>query len=196
MNISEEVAKYESYPFLYKAVCFAVKRHGNQLRKGTDRLFITHPLETLSILVSIQADTELQLAGVLHDTVEDTCTTSEEIAGLFGQRVADLVASHTEDKTQSWEDRKLAAVEALKRAPLPAKTLVLADKVANLRDMYADHQACGEGLWKRFNAPKEKQHWYYEQMYLALSELQNHDQTAALYAEMHTLCQALFQGTI
>ncbi len=182
----------EANALLNKAICFAVDRHTGQLRKGTTRPYITHPLETMTILSSMNADTNLLIAGVLHDVLEDTDTTEEEITELFGQDVASLVLAHTEDKTRSWEERKLTAIEDLKNASLRVKALVMADKVSNLRSMYADHKRVGEQLWERFNAPKEKQAWYYGGIRDALHELQEYPEMKDTYREMVILYNNLF----
>ena len=86
---------------LNRAIIFATERHAGQVRKGTDTPYIVHPLETMLILSNMQADLNVQSAGLLHDTVEDTDTTLEEIAALFGDDVASLVGHHSEDKSKS-----------------------------------------------------------------------------------------------
>ncbi len=182
----------EANALLNKAICFAVERHTGQLRKGTTRPYITHPLETMTILSSMNADTNLLIAGVLHDILEDTDTIREEITERFGHDVASLVLSHTEDKTRSWEERKQTAVKELKSASIRAKALVMADKVSNLRSMYADHKQVGEQLWERFNAPKDKQAWYYREIQDALYEMQEFPEMQDIYREMVALYNALF----
>lgn len=93
---SDDDYKRENH-LLEKAIHFATAKHAGQLRKGTTTPYIVHPLETMNILRSMNADTNLLIAGLLHDTVEDTDTTVEEIAEVFGTDVADLVGGHSED---------------------------------------------------------------------------------------------------
>lgn len=150
----------ENY-LLEKAIHFATFKHAGQLRKGTTVPYIVHPLETMKILLSMNADTNLLIAGLLHDTVEDTDTSIEEITEIFGADVAALVGGHSEDKSKSWEERKTHAIKVLADASRRMKMLVMADKVSNLRSMAADYRAVGDKLWSRFNAPVEKQAWYY-----------------------------------
>lgn len=169
---------------LNQAILFATERHAGQLRKGTTLPYILHPLETLQILTEMQADIDLQIAGVLHDTIEDTETTAEELALLFGSDVAQLVTHHSEDKSKSWAERKTIAVMAAKQADERIKMLILADKLSNLRAIVRDYHAVGDTLWKRFNAPKEKQAWYYNGILDALSDLQQYTETAAAYREL------------
>ena len=156
---------------LNDAIQFAVEKHAGQFRKGTTRPYIMHPLETMGILNSMRGDISLLMAGVLHDTLEDTDTTKEELVERFGEDVACLVDRHSEDKSRSWSERKQTAVEHARRAPIRTKMLILADKVSNLRSMYLDQQEIGEGIWDRFHAPKDRQEWYYGEMLKALSDL-------------------------
>lgn len=179
-------------PVLEEAIQFATQRHAGQLRKGTNFPYITHPLETMNILNTMSADTNLLIAGVLHDTVEDTDTTLDEIRNLFGEDVAALVAAHTEDKSRSWIERKQHTINELQTAPLRVKMLIMADKVSNLRSMYTDYNLVGDELWKRFNAPKEKQAWYYSEIQNALYELENSEDTQRIYWEMAELFRNLF----
>lgn len=160
---------------LNDAIRFATERHEGQTRKGTNIPYILHPLEVLQILSSMRADTELLIAGVLHDAVEDTDTTLEEIRQRFGADVAELVASNSEDKSKTWEERKQHTIKMLKGASHRVKQLILADKLANLRSIAYDYRRIGGRLWERFNAPAEKQAWYYGGIDDALSGLQYTD---------------------
>ncbi len=167
-----------------EAIIFAVKRHAGGLRKGTALPYILHPLEVLQILSNMNADTDLQIAGLLHDTIEDTDTTAQEIAALFGEDVAALVSHHSEDKEKSWLARKTAALAALQSADERQQMLALADKLSNLRSIARDYAALGDALWQRFHAPKEKQAWYYNGILDALAELEQYEETAPAYQEL------------
>lgn len=182
----------ENNGMLEQAIQFAMDYHKGSSRKGTSRPYILHPLETLQILSSMDADTNLMMAGVLHDTLEDTAATLLDIYDRFGVDVSALVNFHTEDKRKTWHARKLHTITELPKATPRQKMLVLADKVANLRDMYTDYKKIGEELWERFNAPKESQSWYYSNLKDGLSELQDIPKTADIYQEMTDLYQNLF----
>ena len=179
---------------LNQAIYFATERHAGQLRKGTATPYIVHPMETMTILASMKADTDLLIAGVLHDTVEDTDTTIDEIRILFGTEVARLVGAHSEDKSKTWEERKEKEYYDTCFAPLRLKKLVLADKLANLRSIYRDYKEVGDELWDRFHAGAEKQAWYYGKMVDALCELQNDADTEYFYGEMLGLYKDVFAG--
>jgi len=177
---------------LEKAIHFATSKHAGQLRKGTTIPYIVHPLEVMNILRSMGADTNLLIAGLLHDTVEDTDTTADEIIDLFGTDVGCLVAGHSEDKSKTWKQRKTHAIQHLADADIRFKMLVMADKVSNLRSIFADYKVLGNDLWARFNAPKEKQAWYYSCIQDSLWDMQNYVETRDIYWEMVGLFKDVF----
>lgn len=183
---------YENNGRLEEAIQFAMDAHKGQTRKGSDKPYILHPIETLQILSSMDADTNLMIAGILHDTIEDTDVTLLDIYDKFGADVAALVNGHTEDKRKIWYMRKLITTDNLPNESIRAKMLTIADKVANMRNMLADHHRIGDELWERFNAPKEFQAWYYSNLHDGLAELQNYPETADIYWEMTNLYKDLF----
>ena len=177
---------------LNEAIRYAVAQHEGQLRKGSARPYIVHPLEVMSILMNMEGDTDLMIAGLLHDTIEDTGATRQDIEARFGAEVAALVEGHSEDKSKSWQERKSAAIDHLRRADRRMKLLVLADKVSNMRSGVLDFRAVGEQLWDRFNAPKERQKWYYRGLLDALGEMREDRAAAPFYREMEGLFAQLF----
>lgn len=178
---------------LNAAIAFAVAKHKNGLRKGTKMPYIVHPLEVMHILMLMGADKNLMAAGVLHDTVEDTEATLEEIAVIFGDDVAELVASHTEkDKALPWKTRKEIALEHLKHANKREQMLVLADKLSNMRAIARDYNALHDKLWERFNRGMESQSWYYHGGVDALVQLGEYADTKALYEEFVEVVDKVF----
>lgn len=175
-----------------KAMQFAIEAHRGAVRKGTNKPYILHPIEVLQILSSMNADTNLMAAGLLHDTLEDTSATLLDIYDQFGADVAALVNAHTEDKRQIWYMRKLHTIDEVPKANIRQKMLVIADKIANLRGMNTDFKAVGDELWGRFNAPKHMQAWYYSEVTDGLSELEGYTDTADAYWEMLGLFKDLF----
>ena len=163
---------------LESAIIFAVEKHAGAVRKGSELPYIIHPLEALTIASGITDDQEVLAAVVLHDVVEDTQTTLEDIESIFGKRIADLVASHTEDKmpgipaSESWEHRKQTTIQSLQNASLDEKIIVLSDKLSNIRAKSRDVARDGDDMWKKFNQKDKKMHeWYYRSITDALSEL-------------------------
>lgn len=188
----EAVRILRNNSLLHDAIRYASEKHEGQYRKGTVMPYIVHPLETMQILNSMGADIPLQIAGVLHDTLEDTSATADELELLFGEEICRLVCMHSEDKSKSWERRKQTAIAELSQADKAFQMLVMADKVSNLRSMLRDYMAEGEALWERFQRPKEKQSWYYSHIQDALWDMQNDSNTAPVYWEMVGLYKDIF----
>lgn len=175
---------------LHEAILLATEAHKGQLRKGSKLDYICHPMEVLQILTVMQADNPLLIAGVLHDVVEDTQISLEKIEELFGREVAELVAGHTEDKTQEWKVRKMDMMNRVRTGDRQLKMLVMADKVSNLRSIASDLRKIGDKVWERFSVPREMEFWYYTKMEEALLDLKEYAETAEIFSEMQTLhCQ-------
>lgn len=185
-------SKVDDNTRLEMAIRYATDCHKGQTRKGTKIPFIIHPLEVMLILQGMDADTNLLIAGLLHDVVEDTDTTIEEIQAAFGDDIAELVGGHTEDKTKSWEERKSTEMKETLEAPLRMKMLVLADKLANMRSIKKDYMQLGNILWERFNASLRQQAWYYGEMTEVLDEMQDYPETAPYYWELLGLYKDVF----
>lgn len=147
-----------------KAIEFATKAHEGQMRKGTRRPYIVHPMEVGDIVSTMTKDEEIISAAVLHDTIEDCAGVSQRVlAQEFSERVAYMVARESEDKSKSWMERKTATIEHLRNAPLEIQMIGLADKLSNMRDIDRDYPVVGEELWNRFRM-KDKHiiGWYYK----------------------------------
>jgi (p)ppGpp synthase/HD superfamily hydrolase len=156
---------------IFEAIEFATKAHAGQYRKGTRIPYITHPLGVSKILIENGCPEHVIVCGILHDTIEDTPVTFEEISMTFGQDVADLVSAVSEhDKSDTWENRKSHTIEKLKILSDDAVILTLADKLDNIRSIREDLKSHGEDVWHRFSRPKEKQKWYYESLATIFSE--------------------------
>ncbi len=146
-----------------KALEFATKAHEGQFRKGTKRPYIVHPIEVADIVSTMTQDEEVRSAAVLHDTIEDCGVTREQLAEEFSDRVADLVAWESEDKSKSWMERKSTTIENLKTAPRDLQMIEMADKLSNMRDIDRDYPMYGDDLWNRFNMKdKDTIGWYYK----------------------------------
>jgi len=123
---------------LLKALSFASHKHKDQRRKDVDASpYINHPISLADILCNEGqiADIEVICAALLHDTVEDTNTTPEELELEFGLRIRDIVMEVTDDKTLPKAERKRLQIEHAAHASDAAKLVKLADKISNLRDM-------------------------------------------------------------
>jgi GTP diphosphokinase / guanosine-3',5'-bis(diphosphate) 3'-diphosphatase len=120
------------------AALFAAQKHANQKRKGqAAEPYINHLIEVAQLVsMAVQGpDTNLVMAALLHDTIEDTGVTAAELTERFGQDVADLVVELTDDKSLPKAERKRLQVEHAPKMSARAQTIKLADKISNLRSI-------------------------------------------------------------
>ncbi|MEZ4400675.1 MAG: HD domain-containing protein [Kofleriaceae bacterium] len=123
---------------LLSALAFAADRHRHQRRKdATASPYINHPIALAEVLWHVGGvrDPVTLVAALLHDTVEDTATSTAELAARFGPEVAATVAEVTDDKSLPKDRRKQLQVEHAPHLSTPAKLVKLADKICNLRDL-------------------------------------------------------------
>lgn len=127
-----------------KAVAFASEKHRNQRRKDADASpYINHPIALANVLANEGGvvDASILCAAILHDTIEDTKTTADELRQLFGEKVASIVLEVTDDKSLAKEVRKEEQVRHAPHISTEAKLVKLADKICNLRDILASPPA-------------------------------------------------------
>ena len=162
-----------------KAAHFAISAHANTERGAKGFPYIIHPMEAAAIVATMTTDPELLAAAILHDTLEDTEVTFEELRSQFGNRVAYLVLAESNIKKNgilrqtTWRESKSRAVERLANASHEGKIVAMGDKLSNLRAIASDYQLIGDQLWSRFHAPEGKKdvEWYYRALFDALNDL-------------------------
>jgi guanosine-3',5'-bis(diphosphate) 3'-pyrophosphohydrolase len=123
---------------LLQAARFAAERHAGQLRKGAHaEPYINHPLEVANLIANVGKidDIDILMAGLLHDTIEDTATTSEELIKHFGVTANGYVLEVTDDKGLPKARRKELQIEHAPHMSRGAKIVKLADKISNCRDV-------------------------------------------------------------
>lgn len=148
---------------IFKAIEFATKAHSGQFRKGTSIPYIIHPLGVAKILIENSFSDEIIIAGILHDTVEDTSVKLQDIEKEFGAKIANLVLGTSDlNRTDSWEERRRQKIKYLETAPIEVIIIECADKLDNIRAIRHDYNKLGEKLWSRFKRPKKSQEWYYQ----------------------------------
>ena len=181
---------------LDRAIVFAVRAHAGTERRGKGFPYIVHPMEAVEIVATMTSDQELLAAAVLHDTVEDTDTTVEQIRTEFGDRIASLVASESDtmpegvSEEDSWHARKQAAIDRLARASHDAKVVALGDKLSNMRAIARDYAQQGDALWNLFHVKDRKEHeWHYRGLADSLRELQD----SFAYKEFEQLINQVFK---
>ena len=176
---------------------FAVQAHAGTERRGKGFPYIVHPMEAVSIAATITPDQEILAAAALHDTVEDTDVTIEQIRAEFGDRIASLVGSETDvvfenrSDEDSWHDRKQAAIDRLAKAPRDAKIVAMGDKLSNMRAIARDQYIKGDDIWNLFRVNDPKEHeWHYRGLADSLRDL---DDTFA-FQEFEWLINRVFSN--
>lgn len=183
-----------------QAIRFAALAHKGMKRKGSGQPYIFHPLEVLNLVSMMTLDDDILCAAVLHDTVEDTDATIDDIRNEFGEHVAKLVSYETEDKrgnvnkADTWVDRKKETIETIKNIDeIGGKMVCLGDKVSNLRSFHLGLLQDGEEFWNNFNQKDPlMHHWYYNSLKEALVELKEY----AVYKEFAFLIDTIFSKYI
>jgi (p)ppGpp synthase/HD superfamily hydrolase len=177
MNYKPNHFTPEEQALIFKAIRFAANKHDGHWRKGTAIPYISHLMNVMKILCEHRCPAPVVVAGILHDTVEDTPVTVQDIVAEFGEDVSKLVVAATEadkleeaaqrkkDKTGDWRSRKQKTIDHIAHESDFRYLLVsAADKLDNIRSIRADYEALGDTLWQRFNAGKIDQQWYYNSL--------------------------------
>ncbi len=196
--ISKEQYKADN-ELIAEAIRFATEKHSSvvnkdgtvgQLRKGSCLPYIVHPMEVWQILRNNNCSAKVQIAGLLHDTLEDTDTTPEEIKEKFGLEVLALVKSESEDKTKTWKERKQHTIDALAKDSIETMQVCCADKLSNCKAQLYDFKQIGDALFERFNkeSTPELQAWYYKSIVKALSPLKG----MQMYSELEETVKELY----
>jgi|SRR3989344_5627046 len=145
---------------VFDAIEFAARAHRGQLRKGSNVPYIVHPLAVGKTLILHGCEEDVVIGGILHDTLEDTKTTYDDIERSFGRRVAGIVAAESEsDKSLPWEQR-----EHMKVATMDVLLIACADKLDNVRTTREDYLRVGDVVWSHFKRGRDSQAWYHRSL--------------------------------
>ena len=195
----EDDERGKRFAVIEQAIIYAANAHVGRLRKGTDMPYIVHPMETMMITARLTNDINTVAAAALHDVVEDTEYTYQDIKMAFGEMVADLVAEESEDKregqdkTLTWRVRKEETITSTRNKSMEAKKIMLADKLSNLRASRRDYKVTGIKMWDKFNMKDPaQQKWYYTSVLEALSELCDTPE----YKEAMSIIREIFEGVV
>lgn len=153
-----------------RALQFSAQCHDRQYRKGTRVPYWSHPVAVAFLLRSYGYGENIQISGLLHDVVEDTECTFDDIHQEFGSQVAEIVNWCTElPQGRPWEERKAAMIQKLRGAPDSAKAVASADKAHNLNTIMDTWEIQGVEVWSRFSRGPLQQLKYYQQMLNSIS---------------------------
>ncbi len=183
---------------LSEAICFATAAFDGMERKVDKQPAILHSLEAATITQTVTDEREAVIAAVLHDTVEDAGVKIGEIIERFGDRVAELVLSETENKrvqrdpSDTWRERKEESIAVLRQTEdLGVRALYLGDKLSNMRSLSRSWELYGKELFLQFHQKDPKEHkWYYTAIAEALISLKD----TQAYKEYISLIDRVFGG--
>lgn len=155
-----------------KALQYAARLHGRQIRKRTERPYIGHLLGVASIVIEYGGDEEMAIAALLHDAVEDQggLPRLREIRRKFGKRVAEIVDGCTDAYSEPkppWLERKRAYIARVGEESADVRLVSAADKLSNTREILHDVRMHGLGVYERFTGKKDGTLWYYRALITA-----------------------------
>lgn len=153
-----------------KAKEFAINAHKGQVRKAEPSIpYIIHPIGVAELLDSLGYDDNVIAAAYLHDVVEDTDYTLEDLEKEFNSDIASLVDSVSEtNKELSWEERKNNMIHSIKEKPLRNKLISCSDKINNIEALTRLLKQNGMKTFTSFKRGYDKQLWYYKNIYQSL----------------------------
>ncbi len=149
-----------------QAFDYALQLHSHQLRKGGTIPYITHLISVAALVLEDGGNEDAAIAALLHDAVEDQggAVIRSAIQQQFGDRVVAIVDACTESDQvpkPPWKQRKEQALVQLQHAPPEIQRVIVADKLHNLRSIWADRLRQGDRVWQRFNASRSEILWFY-----------------------------------
>jgi (p)ppGpp synthase/HD superfamily hydrolase len=176
-------------PQIKKAIQFAARKHHGQLRVSSTPdeplPYVTHLFSVALLVAENGASDDTVTAALLHDTIEDTGTTREEIATTFNERVAVLVEAVSERKDLEWKERKEDYLANMGKMDEEALLIAIADKIDNVESRTEEYEVGGDAFLNRWKRPNSDYLWFYgEALRAAESRLPNHPLTKR-YAEAH-----------
>ncbi|HXY00324.1 MAG TPA: HD domain-containing protein [Candidatus Limnocylindrales bacterium] len=178
-----------------RALEYAAKLHGRQVRKRTERPYVGHLLSVTSIVIEYGGDEDMAVAGLLHDAVEDQggLPRLREIRRKFGKRVAHIVDGCTDAYSEPkppWLERKRAYVERVSRESAEVRLVSAADKLSNARETLHEFRLHGDSVFERFAGKKEGTLWYYRALVAAFRDAGGHplvDELDRVVSELESL---------
>ena len=173
-----------------QATQYIARKHEGQYRRGLNVPYSTHLFGVARILKAANYEDDIVVAGLLHDVLEDTDATEEEVGELFGDNILTLVKAVSEpDKSLNWEQRKQHMINQIKYLNEGALAIFLAEKIQNVRAIKYELSQLGESTWNHFNAGKDMQYWYYANI---IEQIKKYHPNAVLLPDLEYGVKQLF----
>lgn len=169
-NMSEFKRNY----IVERATSFAADKHKNQYRNDKTTLYISHLVGVCLVLKKYGFSDEIIAAAMLHDVLEDTDTSPEDVEKAFGTEILKIVTAVTYDKKLIGLERKLKYIEDVKNGPEGAKAVSIADKIHNMNNLLYDLEQDAEKTWSLFKTTKEQKLWFEEEVLKMIKSVWDH----------------------
>lgn len=147
-------------PRIEQAAQIALRAHTGQVRKNDGSPYVIHPYLVALLLTSYDFPEQVIAAGLVHDVLEDTGVSVEELTAAVGGEVVALVQEVSEQKELPWEERKKKYIARIRDASSEVKAVSIADKIHNAQSMLRTHESEGSKLWSVFNRGRTEQLWF------------------------------------
>ncbi len=157
-----------------KAARLAVSAHKEQKRKGDQTPYIVHPFMVALKLAKHNFSETVIAAALVHDVLEDTDCSEEELRQVLGNELLEIVKAVTNDNTLSWEAKKRHYIETVRNGTEAAKAVSVADKIHNIETLLVAYEEQGVNLWQKFNRGRDQKIWFEEEVLKMLKETWQH----------------------
>lgn len=147
-----------------RATSFAADKHKNQYRNDGKTLYISHLVGVCLVLKKYKFSDEIIAGAMLHDVLEDTDTSPEDVEDIFGKEILEMITSVTYDKKLLGLERKLKYIEDVRNGSVAAKAISIADKIHNMNNLLYDLEQDTEKTWSMFKTTKEQKLWFEEKV--------------------------------
>jgi (p)ppGpp synthase/HD superfamily hydrolase len=147
-------------PRIEQAAQIALRAHAGQVRKNDGSPYVVHPYMVALLLTSYDFPEQVIVAGLVHDVLEDTGVSVDELTTALGPEVVALVQEVSEQKELPWEERKKRYIQVLQAASPDTKAVSIADKIHNAQSMLHTYEVEGPKLWHMFNRGRTEQLWF------------------------------------
>ncbi|HPO05693.1 MAG TPA: HD domain-containing protein [Candidatus Gracilibacteria bacterium] len=186
--------KFSPDCLIAKAIQIAEVAHEGQIRKGDGLPYIVHPLAVGQKLFAHHFSPEIVAAGMVHDVLEDTNYSVEDLRRSLGEQVFLIVnAVSVDDQIPDWKAKKLDYIEKVKNGPVGAKEVCVADKIHNLESLQKAYDEHGESIWSHFNQGKEQKFWFENEVLQMLKTEMDHPLVKE-YEDLLNKMQNIFQS--
>ena len=149
-----------------KATMVALNAHSGQKRKDDNSPYIAHPFMVAIKLAQNGFSEEIIAAALVHDVLEDTNVSENDLRKELGETILNVVKTLSEDKSLPWEERKKKYIESVRNGSEGAKAVSISDKIHNAEGVLAAYELEGPKIWKYFNRGRDSKIWFEKECFI------------------------------